>query len=271
MKRNLTIGLILFSAFLASACSALGPGAVEQTAVAQNQVMQTEISNVRATATVEADRVMITLEYAQTAVRAIEAQNEQLRATLVGRNFDPAALDAFTPSGELAQQAQEPVTSSSGIPVTPGGASSGGNTALSGVSAAAVETPAPSSGLSNIVTATGVGADDCALSSVSEFTTDTFEIYAVATANNITSGTQIVSRWYLEGQEQVFYDWTPDFDIQQACIWFFMDQNDVTFTPGNWSVQFEVNGGAVGTPVPFSIAGEVMAEAMPETTPEVLQ
>lgn len=258
MRGILVIAWVILVGMFASACSAFGSSAVDQTLIAQSEAMETEIANVRATATVEADRVMITLEYAQTAVRAVEVQNDQLRATLVARNFDPNSLDQVVPQDSIGTPA---AMSSSGIPITPGSAASSGGDIPQSVPAASTAVPETSlPNLSNIVTAEGVGSNDCALASISQFSTDTLEIYAVATASNVPTGTQIRSRWYLQGQEQVSYDWTPDFDIQEACIWFFIDQNDVTFTPGAWSVQFEINGSPVGTPAQFTITGEVMME-----------
>ncbi|HEX2907185.1 MAG TPA: hypothetical protein VHO69_10020 [Phototrophicaceae bacterium] len=52
----------------------------------------------------------------------------------------------------------------------------------------------------------------------------------------------------------IVYDFTPDFVIEQNCIWFYIDSSDTDFTPGNWTVQLEMNGQVVGEPVAFTIA-----------------
>ena len=59
---------------------------------------------------------------------------------------------------------------------------------------------------------------------------------------------------FLPGSEQVAnYDWTPTFDINGACIWFYIDQSEVAFTPGTWRVQMALNGSPVGSAAVFSI------------------
>jgi hypothetical protein len=106
--------------------------------------------------------------------------------------------------------------------------------------------------LENIVMATGVGDDDCALGTVLQFTADVPAIYVVATAYNIAPGTQLASRWRIGASEKVF-DFTPDFAIAGECIWFFVDQTDFTFVPGTWSVSLEIDGTPAAPAIQFTI------------------
>jgi hypothetical protein len=100
--------------------------------------------------------------------------------------------------------------------------------------------------------AADVGNDDCALNPTNTFTTDTAEIYIVARGVNIPPGTNIAARFSISGQE-IRHDFTPDFTIENNCVWFFIDQNDLPFTAGTWSVQLELNNSPVSAPIPFTI------------------
>ncbi len=227
--------LFLMSLFLA-ACAR--DDKVELTLVATQVALNTQIAAIRQTATVGAERIQVTVEYMATQVRSAEVQNDQLRATLVSRGIDPQTFTnidplSITPVPGVTNNAAQPEATFEAIPLI---------------------TPTPGDGptLTNIVMSENVGDDDCAVGPTSTFTTSAQQIYIVATALNIQPGTAIVSRWQIGGQE-IVHDFTPDFEIDQNCIWFFIDQVDTAFTPGNWNVQLEINGSPVGT-VNFSIS-----------------
>ncbi len=224
---------------LVAACASVSPA--ERTLEAENEILATQVADMRATATIAADRLRITIEYGQTAVGQARRQNEILAATVAALGGDvgsvrpgaafptpsPAALDvAPAPGGTPpAALAQPPLT-----PTTP---------------------PPPS--LYNLVTAEGVGPNDCALAAVSQFSTAAQRIYAVATAANIAPGTRLASRWFRDGAEVIMHEFRPDFAIQQACVWFFIDPTETAFTPGSWSVQLEIENTPAGAPVAFTI------------------
>lgn len=244
MKRKLIVAGLL--AALAAACTPQNE--IELTLVAQNVSLNTQIAAVRQTATVDADRLQVTVEYMNTLVAQAQEQRSQLQATLIARGADPAAVGAnITPAAPLtplpaadAGSANAVPTSAPGdVPVTPPGAN------VTATSAAPT--------LANIVTAANVGADDCAAGVVSTFSASSSRIYIVATAYNIQPGTTILSRWFQNGQQVVSHDFTPDFEINDACIWFFIDQTDVPFTPGAWTVDLEINGAVVGPSTQFTI------------------
>lgn len=241
--RNLSV-MALLASLLIAACSG-GPSAAERTLVAQNESLATQLANVRSTAAVDADRLQVTAVYVETAVAQSRLQNQRLAATIeaLGGNAALVAPIASTPTTDLVNPLSPAATTAAVV------GSSGSETVQ-----VATDTPAPA-GLYNIVTARGVGANDCALAPVSSFTTADTSIYVVATASNIAPGTLLASRWFLEGSEVITHDFTPDFAINQNCIWFYIDPTETTFTPGNWTVQLEVNGQPAGEPVAFTLSG----------------
>ena len=244
----LTLGLL---AALAAACTPQNE--IELTLVAQNVALNTQIAAVRQTATVDADRLQVTVEYMNTLVAQAQEQRSQLQATLIARGADPAAVGVNItplalqttplPAAEAASAPGAvvvPPPAPGDVPVTPFSAEN-----------APVTSAAPT--LANIVTATGVGQDDCAVGVTSVFSASSERIYVVATAYNIQPGTLILSRWFQEGRQVVTHDFTPNFQINDACIWFFIDQTDAPFTPGNWAVDLEINGAVVGPSTRFSV------------------
>jgi hypothetical protein len=98
-----------------------------------------------------------------------------------------------------------------------------------------------------------VGSDDCAVNVTTDFTTQSAAVYVVARALNIPPGTRLSSEWAANGQPVVSYDFTPNFSIRDACVWFFVTPADVTFMPGEWSVQLAINGIPNGSPARFTI------------------
>ena len=213
----------------------------ELTLVAQKISLETQIVAVRETATIDAERLLITVEYMGTLVGRAEEQRLQLQATLVARDAPlgannggiPATSPLATPEGAMENAVPTP------DPAQP---------------VEAPENPGQPA-LQNVVIAPGVGSDDCAINITSNFTTSTAEIYIVATGVNIPAGTNIAARFAIAGQE-IRHDFTPDFDINGSCIWFFIDQNDLEFRAGTWSVQLELNGTPASQPMPFTITDE---------------
>lgn len=272
MQRVSQMIILLSSTFALSACQFFAPGMGEQTLVAQNESLNTEIAAVRQTATVDADRLMITLEHAQTQIRTVNEQTGQLSATLVAAGTPATGinLNAITPQF-APPNAAEPGAAGAApppanplqlttplaptpVPITPGLGAAGDP---GGGGAAPNTTPNPNQpSVTNITVAPQVGPDDCAVNPTTSFTVNDSAIYVVATANNITPGTTISTDWLVNGALAINYDWTPDFEINGACIWFFIDQTEVEFTPGNWQVQFNINGTPQGQPATFSIIGQ---------------
>jgi hypothetical protein len=108
--------------------------------------------------------------------------------------------------------------------------------------------------LFNLVTAEGVGANDCALSSVTSFTADTKQIYVVATAANIIASTTLGAQWYLGDTLLTKQEFSPKDDVNNNCIWFYVEPVDFPFTPGSYRVDLLINGTPVsGAQASFTI------------------
>lgn len=258
-----------------SACQFFGPNTAEQTLVAQNYVLNTEIAAIRATATVESDRMMMTLEFSGTSVARVNGQTDDLSATLMARGTVSVDTSAITPNIPLVITTPPPILNLGPAPITPISITPGNASAQTGASDASGATlpqttplaPAADAGgpLSNIVTSASVGSDDCATEASTTFTTQDVAIYVVATANGIGPDDEVGSTWYSGSEQVADYHWTPSFEINGACIWFFIDQSDVSFAPGTWRVQMELNGSPVGSAAVFSIVeadppGDAMLE-----------
>jgi hypothetical protein len=238
MQRIFCAVALALTALLTSACKV--SGTTELTLVAENLDLGTQIADVRATATYAADRLNMTLEYLQTASKDVTERQQLLSGTLAQSGLNPSGVVPVTltapPLGQLTPDASGAQPQATPPPDAPPDSANAG---------------APT--LSNIVMAEAVGKNDCAVGTVTTFTPNVDRIYVVATASNIQAGTKLNSRWMAEGKEVVAHDFTPDFEIKNACIWFFIDKTDTAFTPGNWSVQLEINGAPAGTPVPFTV------------------
>ncbi len=278
--RHLFIVLLLLAALLISACGAvLGPTAQEATLIARNDDLGTQISELRTTATVAVDRMMVTVEHAETELSAVQFQRDGMRATQVARGTDASfasvtipQVDTGLPDG-IAPENLIPGDGAGQVPpITPPGAPPVDPAAGGDVPALTPTAPASGTRLENPTLTTQVGSDDCALNGGTSFPDSTPEIYIVANAVEFPAGTTVTTTWTRDGQVIESYDFTYDFVIDNACIWSFIDQSEFTFTPGNWAVQLQVSGGVGVGPVQFSITGEAPAEdAMLEETEPILQ
>lgn len=244
-RQRLTQLLLSIIALFLASCAGAG-GDVQLTLVSQNVELSTQIADLRSTATYEADRLQITIEYIETAIPAATLQNQVLSLTLQASGINPLNVTPGAPIPTQLPAVQNPTNTTAQALVTPG---AGTTVDAELITPASQTTPQ----LYNIVLAEGVGSNDCALASQFSFSSATSQIYVVATAANIPSGTLLASRWFNEGTQVVLHDFAPDFNIEQNCIWFYIDQADTVFTPGNWSVQLEINGSPAGSPVPFTI------------------
>lgn len=233
--RRVCYGFLLMCALVA-ACV---PGQPDPTLVAEHAALSTQVAEARGTATFGADKLLQTVEFIGTELANAEGQRNVLATTLEALGVDPARV---TPGV---------------FPATPTPAAvQGGSLITPGVGGGAIAQLTPESGpiLYGIVTAEGVGENDCALAPVTAFTTTSANIYVVATAANIQPGMTMTSRWYAGDEERISYDFTPDFAIELNCVWFFLTPDDTVFTPGNWSVQLELNGQPQGQPARFTIS-----------------
>jgi len=209
-------------------------------------------------ATLQAEATAFADESTQIAL-SIESQGTAAVSTAAAARTQIMQIDALNQQLALTLRAAIPPTqqivNSYGV-VTPGM-----NAPLPGQF-----TPAPSEGTvqpgtSNQLTQIGpalsvLDDDGCAASLVQTVSSGTPRIYATTRMLNAVAGTQVSVSWSVDGQ--VVYTNTsfalpqddPDF-----CLWFYIEPSDVTFSPGNWSIQFLINGTPAGQPSGFVITG----------------
>lgn len=269
------LAALSLAALLTGCGSIIGPTAAEETLQAQNYALSTQITDLRSTATVEADRMMITVEHAATEVRAVALQRDALRATMIARGTDPGFLDVTEPEGlpdgisanDLLNGSTGSAPQVAAPPVTPPGGGTGIDPSQVQPGIPTI-TPAPQTGarLTNPALTTSVGSDDCATDNVNTFQDTTSAIYIVATAVDFPAGTTMTARWTFGGNVMGSYDIPFDFAIDNACVWAFIDQTDFQFTPGTWTVELLVNNQPSIGPITFSIigTGSTAEEAMSE-------
>ena len=236
-----------------SGCRSTGP---ELTATAVYERAITQLESLRTTATVVRARMKTTLEYAGTRVgQAVEAR-AFLQFSLENLGTDSAFIEA-----NIQAIVDAPITETQPPPARPAPGDSTATTSLDAPAAVPIAnaTPRPAATadqrprLENIVLATGVGRDDCALDANPRFTPESTEIYIVADAYNIARGATIASSWKRQGAEVARFSFQPENAINGNCIWFFIDQTDAAFTIGAWSVEIFVDGASVTSPLAFQI------------------
>jgi hypothetical protein len=235
-----------------TACAPPPDPAPNLTAAALHSTLTTQIAVLRTTATFEADR------RALTEVAALDglARSSQRQARIINTI---EALDFPRPNARLITPAAFPTSAIQATP-TPDIQNMGG-----GVTAAAptidpnitptltlppTEPPPPTHTLSpdaprlaGVVTSVGVDSNDCPLNPTSTFSASTSQIYVAATAFNLAQGDVVTSRWIKDGAEVAYYEFAPTFKINGACIWFFVDQTDFTFTIGStYTIDLFING-----------------------------
>jgi len=244
-----TIGLLIVLMLLA-ACSNTS---AEMTLAANYAQSSTQISELRETATVQTARLRTTLDYSETRVALVATQSQFLKSTLAARGTPIEELNAFQRQmmGDMASisTSTPPVNGGlAGVAPTPAGV-------IPPVSAELpTASPDPSAPrLENVFIAADVGADDCGTNPTTEFNLSTEIIYLSARAMNITPGTTFVASWTRPDGEVLSYDWVPDFAIDDACIWLYLDQTDQPFIAGSWQVQVEINGTTTTDSLPFTI------------------
>lgn len=278
MKRCVQLILLAGSGALLSACNFFSQPADLQTENLQNELAQTQIAAVRATATVNADRMLITLESAQTAVGNVNLQSTRIASTLIAGGMAFVDTSDITPVILPTQPGAEnsPVPMIANPLLTPGAPQVNNQGAAQSNSALVPLTPsqqlapqatqAPadpnSPSLTNITVTTQVGSDDCPVNPANQFDASATEIYVTAVGNNIPANATLNSVWRLEGTQVQDYSWTPGFAVNGACIWFLLPASEVQFTPGNWSVELQINGVSAGT-LQFTIGGEIPNQINP--------
>jgi hypothetical protein len=205
---------------LLGACQVFNRPDTQATLRAENAIFAAEASAIPQTAQVEATQVHETVVAAETIIASGSSVNLQLMAT--------------------ARVLVPPTPARAG---TTGGIGNPAGAAVSGV-LQFVDTRTASS-----VRET----DGCAVDSQSRFTSMSPQIYITTRALNITSGTQMGVEWFYQGE----MIWSENFVVSQNsdsfCLWFYIDPQTVTFSPGGWTVRLYANGSAIEPELTFNI------------------
>ena len=258
LTRRLTSALALLSLGLGLAgCASDAPQA---TATVLYERAKAEVESLRSTATVARARMKTTLEYAAARIAQAEDAGEFLQFSLIGLGTDTGfiatnvsqiesaptriALATATAPRRAEVRTARPITLATLAPTA-----SATRPAIASSPQATVSGPR----LENIVMASGVNRNDCAIDVNPAFTPASSEIYVVAEAFNVPAGAKISSRWHRQGIEVAYFSFDVENRIDGNCIWFYIDQTDTAFVAGAWSVELRVDNVRVASPVAFQV------------------
>lgn len=257
------ITFLMLMLFILGACA--GDRSAEETLSVEHASRSTQVAVARSTATREADNRLITLEFLATESTRVKQRQREIITTLNALGYNASDVSMITPQATNTP-AQSLIEVDVTAPDVNGGA--GGITRLPPTqvirtlvptvtvdvptAAPTVDPSAPQ--VTDVVTAFNVGDDDCASNVSSQFAPTDQRIYIVMRARNFVPGTSIVSHWFQDGEEVATFEFVPDFAIDDACIWFFADQSDFTFTPGAvYEITLDINGQPFGDVIRFAI------------------
>ncbi|MDE2636881.1 MAG: hypothetical protein OXI30_10995 [Chloroflexota bacterium] len=247
---------VVAAALTLSACRSSEP---QQTVTAVYAEALSSIEMLRVTATVARARIQTTLDYAGTRVAQADAAGAFLASNLISLGTESAYIEqnlqqveefnTLSPPNPAANEPAHSVTAQAPRTQAP----------IAIVTPPAV-TPPPTTTqqgprLENISMASGVNEFDCAIDVNPRFTPASTAIYVVGRAFAIPAGATITSSWRRAGTEVVSFSFQREHEINDNCIWFFIDQSDAPFTVGFWSVDISVNEQPVTSPVAFQIVG----------------
>lgn len=248
--------VVIAAAVTLSACRSSEP---QQAMTAAYAEALSSVEMLRVTATVARARIQTTLDYAGTRVSQADAAGAFLASNLISLGTESAFIE------QNLQQLTEfnthvPPTAAANEPVHSVTAQSTDSQAPRAIVTPPAVTPPPTSAqlgsrLENVSMASGVNEFDCAIDFNPRFTPASTQIYVVGRAFAIPAGATISSSWRHAGTEVVSFSFQREHEINDSCIWFFIDQTDTPFTVGFWSVEISVNGQPVTSPVAFQIVG----------------
>ncbi|GAB5492336.1 MAG: hypothetical protein Phog2KO_25510 [Phototrophicaceae bacterium] len=233
----------------------------------------TQVADLRITATVQSARAETTLDFMGTRSSLGATQSIYLESTLIATGYPEQALatqrqiilgntatarPTATPLAETSDQTGIATTVpmlETFTPTVPGVTLNAPQPTATVTTIVQVTQDPNGLRFGNLVTATGAGDDGCGTGINSIFSTDVGEIYAILPVFNITANQSTFSaRWSRDGQlVGPIYDFSPDFDADELCIWFFADETDFEFLPASYTVTIDVNGQPATAPAPFII------------------
>lgn len=264
MKRLI---LLLTSILLLTACGTDNSLQILET---NHALAGTQVANLRVTASVQAARAQTTLDFMQTRPAFAAIQSVALESTLEADGTDTSYIQtqralilgssptpSITPTFAAEETENLNLPTFTPISETPTPTIPGVTPIFPTETAVPTLPPDPNAlRLENPRTALAAGSDGCGTNLTSSFTINTQEIYIIVTAFNLErQGTTLSARWAYEGQPVgPVYDYTPDRDYEQLCIWFYVDQTDFDFLAGNYTVTIDIDGVPAFAPLPFTIS-----------------
>lgn len=267
--RELQFGILFFFMMLMVFTSACGTDGVnQQTQVAYSTAVATQRLAFQLTATVDVERGLITLEAVQDRINRALEQRQFIISTLEARGLNvsqfiqlatptPAPFSPTPMQQVSATPENTPIVVDTPLPtaivITPLAITP----TIQSISQQPTQAIASfaNSPLRDVVMSTDVGTDDCAVGVTNTFSVNSPKIYVVARAVGVQSGTNLGARWQkVDGTELVRFEFIPDFNIDDACIWFFADSTDFPFEAGNYEVTLEINFVQATEPIVFTIA-----------------
>lgn len=255
MRLSLSLLLIL----LLTAC--VGSTPEQEAYLTQHAVRSTTMADLRLTAAVEAERLQVTVQAVSAAGTLAQQRQAGLVSTLAefGLFVDIGAIEPASRTEApqaLATAAAQPNISGGGItriPPTP-------DFRTAPPQFAPTVPPDPPTinpnapGLRGFAFATGVRDDNCPRDNVAQFPASVSAIYATAITQNLVAGTRIGVRWFQDGAEVAYYDILAQVDLNNTCVYIFVDRTDFPFTPGSqYRAAWELNGQPYDEPFAFAI------------------
>ena len=198
------------------ACQVVGGPDVSATLQADNQQILMEATTIARSAQADQASVAATADASMTTVADLQGSNLVLLATV--RAGDPPSVKVVASTDQRAE-------------VTPG------------------QQWFLRTGLSQVVDPN----DGCVVSPQISFSSDTPTIYMTIEGYNVVSGTRLTAVWEHEGTEVYRDSLVLSRSASEMCVWLSMDQTEVDFTPGNWTVRAFADDQQLGTPETFVI------------------
>lgn len=181
----------------------------------------------------------------------VEGINQQLVSTL--RVVVPPTRQVVNEANAPTPGMNEPRAGAyTPTPGAPAPTQAGGNTTTANTSANADAT----NQLTQIGAALNLNpVDDCAAGTLTTIDSSVSLIYATTRILNARQGTSINAAWSTGGQV-VYTNNDPVIigrDDTSYCVYLYVESSDVPFTPGEWQIQFSVNGNPAGSPTTFTM------------------
>lgn len=256
------ICLLITIILLTSACESSG---ANLTLAANHSSAGTRVANLRVTASVQAARAETTLDFMGTRAALGATQSNFLEATLIATGISadalatqrqivlgnsPTPLPTPTLRPEETREVVVMLTPTATVPPVT-------LNAPNPTSPPQVQPTISESGLffGNVITATGAGVDGCGAGVTTTFSTNVEEIYVIVPVFNVIANTNtFAARWARDGQAVgPVYTFTPEFDAEELCVWFFVDETDFEFSVGSYTVTLDVDNQPITNPVSFVI------------------